>query len=162
MQKSELGPRTSKIEPEPLTSSILKSKSSSANSCLSITSISLRSKCAAYFCQCLFIGDESFKYFAATIRVARKTRCLVEGEPVERGGKRYLSLSRYTSVHNRVGTWHFDFLTIVLMKWSSEGNASALGSWLGVIGGVSISVTGSGLHRITWTALSAMCATDQA
>lgn len=117
-----------------LTSSMRRSKSRRAKSWRSITSISCSEKCTAYFCQCLFCGDESerrkvgrierkerrdhkgreegkgsatytfrlsfqhksspLRYLAATISALRKTRCLVVGEPLERGGSRYLSRSR--------------------------------------------------------------------
>jgi hypothetical protein len=44
---------------------------------------SVVSNMTQYFAQCSFFGDESLRYFAATMRAAKKTRCRVHGIPAD-------------------------------------------------------------------------------
>jgi hypothetical protein len=107
-----------------------------------------------------------FKYFAATINVARKTRWRVQCIPFATLGRRVLRRSRYTRVQRRVGTWTLDFSTRMLMKVSSEGMGEFVSRvegkllLVGVAGGEGRQADGGGPHWMTSTAFSAMYAEE--
>ena len=47
-----------------------------------------------YRAQCLFFGEESFRFFAAKINEAKKIRCTVHFMPLATAGNLDLSLAR--------------------------------------------------------------------
>jgi hypothetical protein len=75
-----------------------------------------------YLAQCLFFGLESFRFFAARMRQARKMRWTVHRMPFATGGSRDRSRAKYTSEVIKVGTWTRDLSTSDWMNASSEGN----------------------------------------
>jgi len=109
------------------------SQSRRNNNCRSIRLTSARANpnpsyvfTLVYLAQCLFFGLESFKFFAARIREARKMRCTVHRIPFATGGRRDRSRAKYTSDVIKVGTWTRDLSTRDWMNASREGK----GGWL--------------------------------
>lgn len=94
-----------------------------------------------YLAQCLFLGLESLRFFAARIRLAKKMRCTVQRMPLATGGSRERRRSRKTRDAMRVGTCTWERVTMEAMNVSTEGSegtpllsrASSVG---GVLGGV--------------------------
>lgn len=78
-----------------------------------------------YLAQCLFFGLESFRFFAARMRQARKMRWTVQRMPFATGGSRDRRRARYTSEDISVGTCTNDRSTRDWMKASREGS----GDW---------------------------------
>lgn len=94
-----------------------------------------------YLAQCLFLGLESLRFFAARIRLARKMRCTVQRMPLATGGRRARRRSRKTREAIRVGTWTWERVTMEAIKVSTEGSGgmpllSRASSEGGVLGGV--------------------------
>jgi hypothetical protein len=75
-----------------------------------------------YLAQCLFLGLESFRFFAARMRQARKMRWTVHRMPLATGGSRDRRRAKYTSAVIKVGTCTRDLSTSDWMNASSEGN----------------------------------------
>lgn len=80
---------------------MFRSQSRRPKSCFSmrLTSVRLKPKLSkprtvVKRAQCLFFGDESFRFFAARMRDARKMRCAVHFMPLATGGSRDCSLLR--------------------------------------------------------------------
>ena len=104
------------------------SQSRRNNNCRSIRLTSANAKpnpsydfTLVYLAQCLFFGLESFKFFAARMRQARKMRCTVHRMPFATGGSRDRSRAKYTSEVIRVGTCTNERSTRDWIKASREG-----------------------------------------
>lgn len=89
---------------------------------------------------------------------------MVHRIPLATGGKRALSLSRYTSEVIRVGTWTELLLTRDWMKASILGKGVTFSGWAGSDGGVDGGVgsevcddEGGCSHRMTCDACFARC-----